>query len=48
MYIYTHVKSSLAPYQNTILERGIGIARSFSGIALNAFWKRGLHIIFAA
>ena len=30
--------------KNIVFELGIGIANSFSGIALNAFWKRALHI----
>ena len=32
-----------ALYQNTIFELDIGTARSFVRMALNAFWKRGLH-----
>ena len=41
MYIptYTYMKSS---FEITILE--LGIARSFSDMALNVFCKRALHI----
>ena len=47
MYIYTHieytsVKSSLEEKES--LNFGIGIASSFSGMALNVFWKRDLDI----
>ena len=31
-------------YKNTIFEPGIGIGSSFSGMALNASWKRALQI----
>ena len=41
---YTYVKNSLLKV-NRIFELGIGIATSFSGMALNAFWKRALHIL---
>ena len=34
-----------ALYQNTIFKLGIGIANSFSGMTLNMFWKRALHIL---
>ena len=30
-------------YQNAIFDLGIGITSSFSGMVLNAFWKRALH-----
>ena len=33
-----------ALYLNTIFERGIGIASAFSGMTLNVFWKRALHL----
>ena len=35
---------SKALYQNANFEHGIGIAKSFSGMALNAFWKRALYM----
>ena len=37
-----HVLEKL--YQNTIFELWISIARSFSGMALNAFWKRTVQL----
>ena len=33
-----------ALYQNTVFNFGIDIASSFSGMALNVFWKRALHM----
>ena len=43
IYIYyTHMWKTL--YQSTIFEIGIGIASSFSGMTLKAFWKRAPHI----
>ena len=30
--------------KTTIFELGIGMASSFSGMALNTFWKRAVHI----
>ena len=42
-YAYIHMWKAL--YQNTILEFGFGITNSFSGMALNRFWKRALHIL---
>ena len=30
--------------KNALFELGIGVANSF-GMALNAFWKRALHIV---
>ena len=30
--------------RNTIFELGIGIGSSFSGMTLNMFWKRALHL----
>ena len=44
MHIITYVKSS--SYQITVFERGIGIASSFSGMVVNAFWERALHVSF--
>ena len=40
---HTHIWKAL--YQITTLELGFGIARSFSGMAINAFWKRQLHFL---
>ena len=31
-------------YKNTIFGLGFGLANLFSGMALNAFWKGGIHI----
>ena len=45
MYMYMHIYiCGKALYQNTIIELGIGIASSFSGMALSAFWKRALRM----
>ena len=33
-----------ALYQDSIFELGTGIASSFSGMELNAFWERALHL----
>ena len=45
MYIDTHIHiCEKLFYQNIIFELGIGIANSFSGMALNAFWKRAVNI----
>ena len=44
MYACTHIYMSKALYRNTIFEPGIGISSSFSGMSLNAFWKRALHM----
>ena len=41
MRSYTHMLKAL--YSNTIFELVIGIASSFSGMALNSFWKRALY-----
>ena len=38
---YSHVKSSFLKHDN---QTGIGIARPFSEMALNAFWKRAFQI----
>ena len=50
LHKYGHISATTpvwkALYQNTIFEHGIGIASSFSGLVLNAFWKRALHIFF--
>ena len=35
---------SKALYKNTIFELSIGIASSFSGMALNTFWKRAVQL----
>ena len=45
IYIYIHTHIWKAFYQNTIFEFSIGIASSFYGMALNAFWKRALQLI---
>ena len=42
IYAYTHMWK--ACYQNTTIGRGICIASSFSGMALNAVWKRALYM----
>ena len=40
--VYVHTWKALC--QNAIYEPCIGIATSFSGMALSAFWKRALHV----
>ena len=46
VYVYTYTDMWKTLYQNTIFELGIGIAISFSGMALTAFWKRALPLCF--
>ena len=42
IYIYIYIREN--GLTKTIFEIGIEIASVFSGMALNAFWKRALHI----
>ena len=45
MYIYSHIHMCEKVFtKSTIFELDIGIASSFSGMAVNAFWKRTLQI----
>ena len=46
LYIYAYISTYLwgVIFQNMISELGIGDANSNFGLALNAFWKRALHI----
>ena len=47
-YIYPHIYICEKLFsKTTIIELGIGIASSFSGMPLNAFWKRALLIHIA-
>ena len=47
VHIYTYIYMWKALYQNPIFELGICIASSFSGMVLNAFWKRAPQICMA-
>ena len=47
-YVHIHAHTQMPKHnldQNTIFDLGIGIERSFSGMALNVFWKRALQTL---
>ena len=45
IYMYACICEEIL-YKNTIFELSIEIASTFSGMALNAFWKRALHVLY--